>query len=316
MIDTGTATVLQSSGVEVRQPRLPSGPVVRATIVGSFAVLLWALWPSLAVVAAGAPPFLLLSVAFTSAFGVFLVQRLFRRQPLMDWITAPPATIALGLIGVCAANIFYILSLRAVPAAEANIISYTWPIMIVTLAAGLGWVRARKRHVAAILTGFVGAVVIIGPSSFFDGTWYGYLLALLSAFSWSVYSVARLHFRGGPQDIIGGVCGLSAPICLAVHLAIEPSYASSLGELAAMVAIGVGPVGSAITFWDYGVRHGEAKHLAIFAYATPLLATILLVAFGLSQVTLTLFLGGALITAAAVLGNADLAGNKQKSAAE
>jgi drug/metabolite transporter (DMT)-like permease len=72
---------------------------------------------------------------------------------------------------------------------------------------------------------------------------------------------------------------------------------------AAIVALGLGPVGLAFFVWDYGVKRGDIKALAAFSYASPLISTLLLVAFGRAEASwaiaaaCVLVVGGALIAA-------------------
>ena len=64
----------------------------------------------------------------------------------------------------------------------------------------------------------------------------------------------------------------------------------------AVAGLGLGPVGAAFYFWDYGVKHGDIRVLGAAAYTAPLLSTLSLVAFGLSKATPALWTACALIT--------------------
>lgn len=296
--------VLMSGGVRRLPPwRLSAGPVARATALGSCSILLWALWPALAVAAAGVPPFQLLTIAFACAFALFVGLRLCRGQAPFGLLAAPTAVLGAGLLGVLGSNIFYILAMRLIPAAEANIVAYTWPVMIVASSALLGWLRPARRHWAGLGLGFAGAAIIIGPTGATGGMPLGYPLALASGLSWALYSLARTRLPGGPSDVIGGACGLAAPACLLAHLLLEETARVSATDLAAAAAIGLGPIGGANALWDYGVSRGDPGKLAVFAYATPLLATVLLVTLGLAAPSTALLVGGTLVIAGAVLAS-------------
>jgi drug/metabolite transporter (DMT)-like permease len=65
--------------------------------------------------------------------------------------------------------------------------------------------------------------------------------------------------------------------------------------LLAMVLIGIGPMGLANLLWDHGVRFGDGRILSALAYLTPVLSTLLLVLFGLAELTAQLLVGGGLI---------------------
>lgn len=282
-----------------------SDPRTRATVLGACSILLWAFWPTLATLGGATPPFQLLTIAFAAAFALFALLRLARGQPVTGLVRAPPSVLLAGLLGVLGANIFYILALRAVPPAEANIVAYTWPVMIVGLSILFGFARLSPARWLGLALGFTGAAVIIGPVGFgdpADGAAWGYALALASGLSWALYSVIRSRIAGGPADVIGGVCGLAAPVCLVLHLTFEPTIALTVGDWSAAIAIGLAPIGGANALWDYGISRGDATRLSIYAYATPALATLLLVAFGFAGLSFALVAGGALVTAGAVLG--------------
>ena len=57
-----------------------------------------------------------------------------------------------------------------------------------------------------------------------------------------------------------------------------------------MLAQGLGPVGLAFYLWDMGMKHGNIRLIGVLSYATPLLSTLLLAAFGLGQPTPTVWL--------------------------
>jgi drug/metabolite transporter (DMT)-like permease len=70
-----------------------------------------------------------------------------------------------------------------------------------------------------------------------------------------------------------------------------------------VLALGLGPVGAAFFVWDHGVKRGDIRALGAFAYAGPLLSTLLLIGFGRAQASATpaaactLIVGGALLAA-------------------
>ena len=72
-------------------------------------------------------------------------------------------------------------------------------------------------------------------------------------------------------------------------------------QWAAVVALGLGPVGAAFYVWDYGVKHGDIQTLGVLAYGAPLLSTLLLVALGLAAPSWLLAAACALIVGGAVV---------------
>ncbi len=72
-------------------------------------------------------------------------------------------------------------------------------------------------------------------------------------------------------------------------------------QWAAIVGLGLGPVGLAFYVWDYGVKHGDIRLLGVGAYAAPVLSTLILVAAGVAPATPALALACALIVGGAVV---------------
>jgi drug/metabolite transporter (DMT)-like permease len=70
---------------------------------------------------------------------------------------------------------------------------------------------------------------------------------------------------------------------------------------AALVAMGLGPVGGAFLLWDIGMKRGRVATLGVLSYASPVLSTLLLVAAGLSESSLALWIACAMMTVAGVL---------------
>ena len=277
--------------------------VIRATAVGASAILLWALWPAMAVKTGNVPPFELLSVAYASAFLLFAVLRLLRRQTISGLFDAPSAVHAVGLFGILGSNVLYLFALRLVPAATANVVSYLWPVMVVAGGALLGWTRPTVQQWIGLALGFGGAAVVIGPTWAGGTVFVGYALALGSGCAWAIYSLIRTRLPGGPPDVLGASCGFAAPCCLALHLMLEAPGNMSVTEIALVGLIGFEPIGGANALWDFGVSRGNARALAVFAYATPVLAVAILVILGVSSLTASLVLGAGLVVGGAFLGS-------------
>jgi drug/metabolite transporter (DMT)-like permease len=182
--------------------------------VGAFAIPLWATWPALALWSLEIPAFECLTIAFAVGWVVLaLLERGAKTQksssPKRRWSSNLPAiACAIGLSG---SNAFHILATHYIPAAEANLLSYLWPVEIVAAGALLGLFTLRARQVVGLVLGFVGAVVLMGGGKLsLSAT--GAVLALLSGISWAAYCVFRLkRARGAPSTELTAGSGLRPP---------------------------------------------------------------------------------------------------------
>jgi drug/metabolite transporter (DMT)-like permease len=221
----------------------------------------------------------------------------------MRWLSWLPAiACAVGLSG---SNAFHILATHYIPAAEANLISYLWPVEIVAAGAVLGLFSLRVRQIFGLVLGFAGAVILMaGGQLSLSGTGVG--LALLSGLSWAAYCVFRLKWPFQPaRNVLGTGCAISTALCAVLHFALEPTVAPSLGALGAAAAVGVAPLALGNFAWDEGFRRGDSQLLAVLAYATPLCSALLLGALGLASFTWGLLVGAVVIVTAGVLSRAD-----------
>ncbi len=278
-----------------------------STLIGFGAIVLWS---ALALMTAGSgavPPFQLAAMTFLIGGGMGLASWAFRpgasqalRQPWPVWL--------LGVGGLFGYHALYFAALRAAPPAEAGLIAYLWPLLIVLFSATLPGERLEARHVAGALLGLAGVVLLgaqrVGEQSFQGGAWLGYGLALTCAFVWAGYSVLSRRFGHVRTDAVVGYCLATSALSLVCHLAFETTvWPASSGEWLAVLCLGLGPVGAAFYLWDRGVKHGDIKLLGVASYATPVLSTLILVAAGFASATATLGVACLLIVAGAVIAS-------------
>jgi len=86
----------------------------------------------------------------------------------------------------------------------------------------------------------------------------------------------------------------------------ETAWPATFGQWLAVIGLGIGPVGLAFYAWDFGVKRGDIRVLGAASYAAPVLSTLLLVAAGFAEASLSLVLAAALITGGGVLAAKDM----------
>ncbi|NSZ20290.1 MULTISPECIES: DMT family transporter [Agrobacterium] len=273
-----------------------------ATLIGALSIFFWATWPSLALFAAPAPTFQILAIGQAVGFFMLAGLRLIRGQNLLDMFPRSWGMLAFGIIGVLGTNAFNFLAITRIPAAQASIINYTWPIMALLMSGFLGFEKLHPKHYAAILVGFVGVVFVINPWSglTFDLTGIG--LALMAGVCYASYTIYRQFDRITPSDAVG-IYGLFAAIaCMAMHFSFETTQALNTSQWVAIILLGIAPMGLGYALWDYGVARGDTRLMSILAYGTPLLATLLLIGLGLAAFSTSLMIGAVFIIMGAALG--------------
>ena len=286
----------------------------RATLIGLGAIGLWAGLAVLTVLTAGIPPFQLLGMSFGVAFlsGISLLAWRGRsalrelRQPIAPWLTA--------FVGIFGYHALYYYALKAAPAAEANLIQYLWPLLIVLFAALLPGQGLQARHVAGAALGLCGTALLVaggGGTADAAAPVAGYAAALGCALLWSGYSVLNRRYAGTPSTMLVGVCGAVALGGFVLHLLVEATVIPNLKQSLAAVMLGLGPTGLAFLAWDHATKHGHIALLGALSYLAPLLSTALLVIIGAAPATSRLALCALLIVGGA--GLAASAGWRKKS---
>jgi drug/metabolite transporter (DMT)-like permease len=285
----------------------------RATLIGFTAVLLWALLAVLTVGTAPMPAFQLNAVCFAlgGAIGLVWVARTGGWGLLR---AVPPKVYAFGTAGLFGYHALYFSALRLAPPAEAGLIAYLWPLLIVLLSGLLPGERLRAGHVAGAVLAFAGAALIVAQGAGLSGAAApGYALAFLCALTWAGYSVLSRRLGEVPTASVAVFCIATAVLSAGAHLVWETTvWPSAPGGWAALVLLGLGPVGLAFYTWDIGVKRGDIQLLGTASYAAPLLSTLALVLAGAAKPTPMLALSAVLVTGGAVL--AARAGRRPPSA--
>ncbi|MCG6557542.1 EamA family transporter [Ruegeria sp. 1NDH52C] len=276
----------------------------RATAIGFVAVLLWALLALLTVGSAPVPPLLLNALCFTvgGALGLIWVMATGNLSQLrsVGW-----RVYAFGTLGLFGYHALYFSALRLAPAAEAGLIAYLWPLLIVLFSGLLPGERLRRGHLVGAGLAFSGAALIItggGGPGFQTQFLPGYGLAMLCALTWSGYSVLSRRLGNAPTSSVAIFCLATAAASWALHFMVEETVwpRDTLGW-ASTLALGLGPVGLAFYVWDIGVKRGDIQLLGTSSYAAPLLSTLVLVISGIAAPSWVLAISALLITGGALL---------------
>ncbi|WP_029040698.1 aromatic amino acid exporter YddG [Cucumibacter marinus] len=270
-----------------------------ATLIGFTAVLMWALLALFTAASGAVPPFQLNAMAFTVATAIGLI--FWQRQPgRWAMLRQPWPVWLLGIGGLFGYHFFYFTALRNAPPVEAGLIAYLWPLLIVLFSALLPGEHLKPRHVIGAVLGLFGAALIVtgGQGISFNAEYgFGYLMALVCAFTWSGYSVLSRGFKSVPTPIVTFFCMATAFLSLGCHLALEETVMpADTMQWLAVLGLGLGPVGLAFFVWDHGVKHGDIQLLGTSAYAAPLLSTLILMATGFAPFTWTVLAAALLIT--------------------
>lgn len=283
--------------------------VRRATLIGSGAIGFWASLALFTTLSGKVPPFLMVGLTFSVAALLMIAKWLIAGESVAAKFALPARVWALGVYGLFGYHALYFLALKSAPAVEANLLNYLWPLLIVLFSSLLPGERLRWFHIAGAVLGLAGAVILTLGGGTLALSWdyaLGYGAALGCAVVWSSYSVMSRRFGDIPSDSVGGFCAATALLGFAAHALFESPLWPQGWQWAAVLALGLGPVGLAFYLWDHGMKRGDIRALGALSYATPLLSTVLLILFGAGALTWPVLAAAALIVGGACLAAGDL----------
>ncbi len=280
-----------------------------ATLVGLTAIVMWSLLAALTVATGRVPPFQLLAMTFAIGACVGPLTWLWRpsamralRQPLLVWLV--------GIGGLFGYHALYFLALRLAPPAEAGLLNYLWPLLIVLLSSLLPGERLAPHHIVGAMLGFAGTILLfVGNGSTAPNPAHipGFIAAFVAAFVWAGYSVMSRKLAAVPTDAVAGFCLATAMLAAICHFILETTiWPETAMQWLAIVALGIGPVGIAFFVWDIGMKRGDIRVLGAASYATPVLSTAFLILAGFAKPTAALAIAAALIAGGGLIAAKDM----------
>jgi drug/metabolite transporter (DMT)-like permease len=279
-----------------------------ATLIGLTAILMWSLLSVMTVATGKIPAFQLAAMTFAIGAAVAFTSFLFRpsafaamKQPLAAWIV--------GVGGLFGYHALYFLALRYAPPAEAGLLNYLWPLLIVLFSSLLPGERLFAHHIIGALLGLAGTVLLFtgNGTSFAPGQIPGLIAAFVAAFVWAAYSVMSRRLKAVPTDAVAGFCAATALLAAIVHVLVEKTvWPETATQWLAIIGLGVGPVGAAFFTWDIGMKRGDIRVLGAASYATPLLSTAFLILAGFAAASTNIVLAAILIAGGGLIAAKDM----------
>jgi len=280
-----------------------------ATLIGLTAILMWSLLAALTVATGTIPAFQL--AAMTFAIGALVGSLTWIGRPeAIAALWQPPLAWAVGVGGLFGYHALYFLALRFAPPAEAGLLNYLWPLLIVLFSSLLPGERLAPHHVIGALLGLAGTVLLFAASrggGFAPGQVPGLIAAFVAAFVWAAYSVMSRRLKSVPTDAVAGFCLVTALLAAAVHGLVEVTiWPDTAGQWLAISALGIGPVGAAFYAWDIGMKRGDIRVLGAASYATPLLSTLFLILAGFAKPSANIAIAAVLIAGGGLIAARDM----------
>jgi len=217
-----------------------------------------------------------------------LVVEQFRRMPLFFVLT--------GVIGLGVQQILCLKSYEHLPAAQAVILTYTYPLMMIVLARLVYGERSSLRSVAFVLLGFVGVVILVSGGRV-DGFTLspGVFFSLATAFTFALFCVLIKHARFDIEIgmFLFNLFGLIFLLLLMPFFGFNWQVGPT--DLLILCYIGVFPTAVAFLLWNRALQLTRTSHTSNFALLTPLLSLVFITLFLREEIVLSQLVGMAIV---------------------
>lgn len=255
------------------------------TTLGVIAVLIWSFAALIALGLTDIPPFELLFIEFSIAFG-FVMLRSYFSSDKKNFFNFSKWDLAVASLALVVNQVCYNSAFRNAPAIEVDLINYLWPTLLVLF---LGFLPKEK----FCLSYFLACIVCVGGIYYLLSPDYskgisvecvnGYLYAFGAALSWTLYSLYTRYRSNNSPNCISCACGVAALVSFVVHIKYEKFVTPSTLEASLLILTGVFQLGLAYYFWDRALKKGCAKFMGLASYAIPVLSVMILVVFGFAD---------------------------------
>lgn len=237
---------------------LGTGFKIAVTRMNSFSVVVWiAIWATLA---------LLFFLIRERRVGTIITE--FRQRPFFFPLA--------GVIGLGVQQFLCLKTYEYIPASQAVILHYTWPLMMLLLS----WLFFREKTgwwaLCCVALGFVGVLVLVSAGGRLGDVRFsiGVAVALGTAFSFALFCVLIKHASFGvtPGMFLLNLFGLLFLLCL---LPIYPMQWFISGTDMLLVAyLGIFPTAVAFLLWNRALRMIPTGRSSNCALLVPILSLV------------------------------------------
>lgn len=260
----------------------------REYLLAGGAVLVWGTGPAVTKTLVSSIPTmevlfldLLAAAAFLAAFAAGTGKRRLAR------LYTPKVYLkmaGLGFLGIFVYSALYCWGIKILPAEDACIINYLWPILIVLFSCVVLGEKLTARKAAAVAVSFLGVVFIAakdgtggGASS---GTMItGALMCVAAAVSYALFSVLNKK-EDKEQTIANAVYFAVAALCSGILMALGGNAVPlSAWQIFGIVWSGVAVNGIGYLLWSKALNGGDTAKISTLAYCVPALTMIISIAW-------------------------------------
>ena len=212
-----------------------------------------------------------------------------KNYTVKDYLTM----VAIGIPGTFFYYMFYYAGTDLMPASQAFIINYLWPIMSVLFACIILKEKLTPKKIIAILISFCGVAIVMGSaiSEVNAKMMLGALFCILGAVSYGIFT--SLNQKKNYEKPISLMMSYFATFLLTtvINLVNGDVFLPHIEQMAGFLWNGIFTVAIANTVWVMALETGKTAKISNLAYITPFLSLIWTSVFLHEQISLNSIVG-------------------------
>ena len=214
--------------------------------------------------------------AFLGLFVIVLFQK--KKAIIQAYTKKDYLTFAwMGLLGVYLYAFFFYGALQLLPAQEAFIVNYLWPIMVVVFAILILKEQITSRKILGIICSFLGVAIVITKGNFFAlqfGNVLGILLAIAGAVVYGLFSVLGKKQNYEKFTSMMFYYFFSFLYSLIVVLLFSKIPQVSFYQLTGLIWLGIFTSGLGFVFWFLALKYGDTAKMSNMIFLTPFISLV------------------------------------------
>ena len=183
----------------------------------------------------------------------------------------------MGFLGVFLYPLFFFGALKLLPAQEAFIVNYLWPILVVVFAVLILKEQITPKKILGIIFSFFGIVVVITNGDFSIlhlSNVFGILLALAGAIVYGLFSVIGKKHNYDKFVSMMFYYFFSLFYALIAVLFFSEIPTISIHQLFGLIWLGFFTSGLGFVFWFLALKYGDTAKVSSIIFITPFIPLI------------------------------------------
>lgn len=184
--------------------------------------------------------------------------------------------VAIGIPSTIFYYMFYYAGTDILPASQAFIINYLWPIMSVLFACIISKEKLTAKKLIAIFISFLGVIVVVGGdiNDFDTQMLVGALCCILGAVSYGIFTALNQKMNYNKSMTLMVSYFAAFMFTTLVNLINGDIFIPGTNQMLGFLWNGIFTVAIANTFWVMALETGKTEKVSNLAYITPFLSLV------------------------------------------